>query len=80
MVPKTTACLVEKAVPAAPVDLLLDETLEVVLFSPTVVMPAGRVSLAANPAEDSRTMSGGYNVTSMKVNAAHLHTGFQQLV
>lgn len=57
MVPKTTACLVEKAVPAAPVDLLLDETLEVVLFSPTVVMPAGRVSLAANPAGEKRKMS-----------------------
>lgn len=50
MVPKTTACLVEKVDVAAPVDLLLEETVDEVEFSPTVVMPAGRVVLLAKPA------------------------------
>lgn len=51
MVPKTTACLVENPDLAAPVDLLLLlETVDEVLLSPTVVMPAGSSVPLANPA------------------------------
>lgn len=92
MVPKTTACLVENPVVAAPVDLLLDETVEEVLLSPTVVMPAGRVVLFAKPAggqeEDRREgehMGQFHQYTVMTLYAlilvtpAHLRTVDQQL-
>ena len=47
-----TACLVENPVIAAPVLLLLEETVDELDDAPAVVIPAGSSVLFANPAVD----------------------------